>query len=96
MTNTTPDVHYLNCEKGFKSWFWTLDHKRLGLMYMWSVIAAFILGGIFALLVRMELMQPNMGIEENAALYGWSKELGPANLYNHIFCAQHHRQGEIT
>jgi len=85
MTNTTPDVHYLNCEKGFKSWFWTLDHKRLGLMYMWSVIAAFILGGIFALLVRMELMQPNMGIEENAALYGWSKELGPANLYNHFF-----------
>lgn len=85
MTNTTPDVHYLNCEKGFKSWFWTLDHKRLGLMYMWSVIAAFILGGIFALLVRMELMHPNMGDPANAALFGWSTELGPANLYNHFF-----------
>ncbi|MAW60146.1 MAG: cytochrome c oxidase subunit I [Planctomycetes bacterium] len=85
MTTTTPDVHYLNHEKGFKSWFWTLDHKRLGVMYMWSVIAAFILGGIFALLVRMELMEPNGYVLENAALYGFSDKLSAADLYNHFF-----------
>lgn len=84
MTNTTPDVHYLNHEKGFKSWFWTLDHKRLGVMYMWSVIAAFILGGIFALLVRMELMEPN-AIAGGAALEGFSDKLSAPDLYNHFF-----------
>lgn len=84
MTNTTPDVHYLNHEKGFKSWFWTLDHKRLGVMYMWSVIAAFILGGIFALLVRMELMEPN-SVAGGAALEGFSSSLSAPDLYNHFF-----------
>jgi len=83
MEHTTPDVHYLNHEKGFKSWFWTLDHKRLGLMYLWSVIGAFILGGIFALLVRTELMFPNIN-GRGPALEGLTN-LGTADAYNHFF-----------
>lgn len=48
-------LNYLNCEKGFKSWWMTIDHKRLGLMYLVSILTFFVLGGIFALLVRLEL-----------------------------------------
>ena len=54
-TNTLDRTNYLNATKGFMSWFWTIDHKRLGLMYLWSVIACFILGGFFAMKIRLAL-----------------------------------------
>jgi cytochrome c oxidase subunit 1 len=44
--------------KGLWSWMATVDHKRLGVMYLFSVLAAFLVGGLFALVVRMELMNP--------------------------------------
>ena len=52
------EEHYLNCSHGIKSWLFTLDHKRIGVMYMWSIFGTFLLGGIFALLVRLELLTP--------------------------------------
>jgi len=55
-TNTLDRTNYLNATKGFMSWFWTIDHKRLGLMYLWSVIACFIMGGFFAMKIRLNLM----------------------------------------
>ncbi len=42
----------------FKSWATTVDHKRIGLMYLASVSLAFAVGGIAALGVRMELFGP--------------------------------------
>ena len=48
-------TNYLKAGTGVKSWLLTLDHKRIGLMYLVSVIMAFFLGGVFALLVRLEL-----------------------------------------
>ncbi|MCH2142587.1 MAG: cytochrome c oxidase subunit I [Phycisphaerales bacterium] len=50
--------NYLTHTRGFRSWFFTLDHKRIGLMYLVSVLTAFLLGGIFALLVRTQLLVP--------------------------------------
>lgn len=47
--------NYLTQEKGLKSWLMTHDHKRLGLMYLCSILVFFVLGGIFALLVRYQL-----------------------------------------
>jgi cytochrome c oxidase subunit I len=49
------DANYLNHEKGLWSWLTTLDHKRIGILYMIAVMAFFLLGGIFAMLVRLEL-----------------------------------------
>ncbi|MCA8976954.1 MAG: cbb3-type cytochrome c oxidase subunit I [Planctomycetes bacterium] len=49
---------YLNCSSGFMSWAGTLDHKRIGLMYLVGVTFAFLSGGLFALLVRLHLWQP--------------------------------------
>jgi cytochrome c oxidase subunit 1 len=50
--------NYLTHETSFKSWALSLDHKRIGLMYLVSVLLAFFAGGIFALLVRLELWAP--------------------------------------
>jgi cytochrome c oxidase subunit 1 len=51
-----PDVNYLNAEKGIWSWLTTVDHKRIGIMYLVSVLIAFALGGTFALLLRLKLL----------------------------------------
>lgn len=48
-------LNYLNETKGLWSWLTTLDHKRIGLMYMIAVLFFFLIGGIAALLVRGEL-----------------------------------------
>ncbi len=50
--------NYLTHTRGFRSWALTLDHKRIALMYMGGVAATFLLGGIFALVVRTELATP--------------------------------------
>jgi cytochrome c oxidase subunit 1 len=54
--------NYLTHETGWKSWAFTLDHKRIGLMYLASILVAFLAGGIFALLVRLELAFPGQTI----------------------------------
>ena len=46
---------YINHDKGWWSWFMSIDHKRLGLMYLVSIIFFFIVGGLFALLIRLNL-----------------------------------------
>jgi cytochrome c oxidase subunit 1 len=56
------DDNYLTHDKGFLSWILTLDHKRIGVMYLASVLSAFALGGLFALLVRTELLTPGRTI----------------------------------
>jgi cytochrome c oxidase subunit 1 len=61
--------NYLTHTRGLFSWIFTLDHKRIGVMYMWSVLGAFLLGGIFALLVRTELLTPGPTITEDANTY---------------------------
>ena len=64
-----PEVdNYLTFTRGFLSWALTLDHKRIGLMYLVSVLGSFLVGGIFALLVRTELLTPGAtipGVDEN-------------------------------
>ncbi len=71
-TTGQPEIHYLNHAKGLKSWLLTLDHKRIGLLYLVSVIFFFIVGGILALLIRAELFEPG-------------QTLMSAEAYNHIF-----------
>jgi cytochrome c oxidase subunit I len=56
-----PD-NYLTHTRGFLSWALTLDHKRIGVMYMIAVLVSFFVGGVFALLVRTELLTPGQTI----------------------------------
>ncbi len=62
MDNALPLHNYLNEPRGLKSWLFTLDHKRIGIMYLWAILGAFALGGTFALLIRYELMRPGADI----------------------------------
>ena len=34
--------------KGIRSWAYTLDHKRIGVMYLYTTLFFFLLGGVFA------------------------------------------------
>jgi cytochrome c oxidase subunit 1 len=61
----TPD-NYLTHTRGVWSWLFSLDHKRIGLMYLGTIAAAFLLGGVMAILVRAELMYPNSPPEAQA------------------------------
>ncbi|HEX3035009.1 MAG TPA: cbb3-type cytochrome c oxidase subunit I, partial [Thermodesulfobacteriota bacterium] len=49
-------------EKGILSWILSTDHKRIGLMYLASIITFFIFAGIAALLMRFELISPGKDI----------------------------------
>jgi len=64
--------NYLNQTAGIWSWLTTVDHKRIGIMYLVSVLVGFTLGGIFALLVRLELLTPKRTIMD-------------AQMYNQAF-----------
>lgn len=70
--NALATENYLNHGKGFRSWALTLDHKRIGVMYLVSIVASFLLGGVFALLIRLELWTPGRTIMD-------------AQTYNQIF-----------
>src|SRR4051794_41929082 len=45
--------------RGWTSWVTTTDHKRIGIMYLVLTFGFFILGGIEALLRRLQLSQPD-------------------------------------
>ena len=51
-------VHYLNVSYGVKSWLLTTDHKRIALLYLLTITLFFIVGGAFAVLLRLELITP--------------------------------------
>jgi cytochrome c oxidase subunit 1 len=53
-----PKNTYLTDEKGLWAWMTTVDHKKIGLMYLGSVALFFLLGGALALLLRTELLTP--------------------------------------
>ncbi len=57
-SHASSDVNYINEFKGIKSWLTSLDHKRIGLLYMGAVLFYFLVGGIMALLLRLELFSP--------------------------------------
>ena len=50
--------NYLTHGRGFRSWILTLDHKRIGLLYLFAISFFFALGGIYAALIRLELVTP--------------------------------------
>src|SRR5271170_7468175 len=72
-----PKKNYLNESHGFMSWAGTVDHKRIGIMYLVGVLTAFLLGGCFALLVRLSLLSPTH------TLFG--KQWITAEIYNRLF-----------
>src|SRR2546430_1547733 len=48
--------------KPISLWLTTTDHKLIGIMYMVTSLISFVIGGIFALIIRLQLSQPNLRI----------------------------------
>src|SRR6186713_918792 len=51
-------LNYLNNGHGLASWLLTKDHKRIALLYLASITFFFFLGGLFAFMIRVELLTP--------------------------------------
>src|SRR3954470_24080721 len=50
--------NFLTRKLGWKSWFFTRDHKRIALMFLITITVFFFVGGTFATMMRLELMTP--------------------------------------
>lgn len=61
---TTHHQSYLEVDKTIWGWLTTTDHKKIGLMYLFTIMIYFIVGGISALLVRLELIAPGKNFFE--------------------------------
>ena len=61
-THHAAGENYLNSPKGLKSWLTTVDHKRIGIMYLGFVLAFFFVAGILALAIRIEMLSPKQTI----------------------------------
>ena len=57
--------HYLNHDKSIRSWLTTKDHKRIGVMYLVVILIAVLLGGLFAMAVRLHLWSPDGSLVDN-------------------------------
>ena len=66
------EENYLNARYGLASWLLTLDHKRIGILYLLVTTVFFIIGGLFAALIRLELLTPQGDVLE-------------ADTYNKVF-----------
>ena len=66
-----PGINYLS-DTSLKSWLTTVDHKRIGLMYLLATTTFFFVGGMLAVVLRAELMGP-------------SPDFLSAEIYNQVF-----------
>ena len=61
-TRRTPDgrcsLRRPKSTTGFWSWFTTVDHKKIGILYGGTALVFFVIGGIEALLIRLQLAGP--------------------------------------
>src|SRR5687768_14545120 len=65
-------AHYHEEPTGVMSWLTTVDHKRIGVLYLYSSLFFFLVGGLEALIIREQLGGPNGNIVS-------------AELYNQMF-----------
>ncbi len=69
-----PTVHaaYEPGKTGVWSWLTTVDHKRIGMLYLMTALSFFIIGGLEAVIIRIQLQAPN-------------QHLVSAEFYNQLF-----------
>jgi len=58
LSGATTSRNYINDEYGALSWLLTKDHKRIAILYLLSISVLFVLGGFFAMMMRIELLTP--------------------------------------
>ncbi len=65
-------MSYLTHDTSLGSWLGTTDHKRIGVMYLGTTLLTFLAGGLFAMVLRLELLTPGPDVIE-------------AQMYNRLF-----------
>lgn len=58
IVSRTETENYLNHDFSVQSWLVSLDHKRIGLLYLVTITLMFLLGGALAGAIRLELLTP--------------------------------------
>ena len=56
------DNHHHGPEKGLLRWVKTTNHKDIGTLYLWFAFIMLLVGGAFAMIIRLELFQPGMQV----------------------------------
>ncbi len=51
-------VNYLSRDHSVRSWLLTTDHKRIGILYLWTILFFFVIASVAAALMRTELLTP--------------------------------------
>jgi cytochrome c oxidase subunit 1 len=51
--------HAYGEQSGLWSWLTTVDHKRIGVLYLFTALSFFLIGGLEAEVIRMQLQSPN-------------------------------------
>ncbi|MBS1795543.1 MAG: cbb3-type cytochrome c oxidase subunit I [Acidobacteria bacterium] len=59
-----PSENYLTDGHSLRSWLLTKDHKRIAVLYLLSISFFFLVGGIYATLIRLELLTPQSDLVE--------------------------------
>src|SRR5687768_17617980 len=59
-------------QSGIWGWITTVDHKRIGILYLYTALTFFIIGGLEAVIIRAQLQGPN-------------GQLVSADMYNQLF-----------
>ena len=52
-------VHPESSHSGIWGWITTVDHKRIGILYLYTALTFFIIGGLEAVIIRAQLQGPN-------------------------------------
>ena len=60
--------------RGWLAWLTTTDHKKIGIMYLFATFLFFIIGGVEALMMRLQLAQPDSTLVDAGDLQRrWSR-----------------------
>ena len=69
-------------QRGWLRWLTTTDHKRIGILYLCATFLFFILGGVEALIMRLQLAQPDntsaAQVDRGIELNGHEETTAPA------------------
>ena len=57
-------LEYQGKYKGIFAWILSTDHKRIGLLYLYTIMSFFLVGAILGLLMKFELLAPGKTIIE--------------------------------
>ena len=53
---------FARVDRSFRSWALTTDHKRIGILFFFAVSLFLLLGGTFAMIIRIEHLTPGPAV----------------------------------